>query len=453
MAASTLDVYDAFLKDWYLSEWVDQLTSMTTTWRLLRRKLTKWAGKQMVIPIRKGRNWGVGAIPTSASGSMATLNVAGHQSVDRVLVDGKLVTGALQIAQDTIDKSKVDRGAFFEDLDFEMRGLVDDVADYVDNVSHLAGNGALATITQVTSGTQLTVDNHQPFFDNMRIECWSSTGAGTTDFTASGDAAVEANLPSGGLVQVISAVQRNVDGSGVLTMVATAGAAIGSNLARAGSRNTGADTGYEPMGLPGLISNANPPLDSTFQGITRTGNNWWQSLETDATNSTFSEDLLQQQIDYTHDTSRGDIDYLMTQRITRRKMFTILNPTAALSRFSDTNVITPGFLGGKVEDKHPEGSDFLFFDGRIPIIVDRFCKLEIDNITVNGPYHFGTIYGLDMDTLYVALITDFTWWAPEGRILHRSDSRAFGVLADLYLYGQIVCDAPNKNFQLKIDLN
>ncbi len=452
MAATTLDVYDDFLKEWYLQEWIDQLTSMTTTWKLLRRRLVNFAGKSMVVPIRTGRNFGVGSIPTSGSitsGTMSTMYPAGSQGIGRTLIDGKIITGSLQVAQDTIDKSKNDKGAFFEAIDFEMRGLVDDMADYADNIMHLGGDSSLAIVPAapaIVAGPPGTfpVSTHHPFFEGMRIEAWSgaTTGTDTSDFTGGTSDDTGFDGISTGENRVITNVVRNADGSGVLTVTGTtAGLSIGDVISRAGVRN--GDVSHELMGLRGAIDSSNPPLDSDFQNIDRATNSFWQSHE-DSIVVLPTESAIQTALDHTHDISRGDVDVLMCHRLLRRLIYDGLN--SGPTRFSDTNVITSGYLSGKKEDYHPDGADYLFFDGRIPIIVDRFSHIDIDAALPNTS--FANLYGLDLSSLYIGLITDFTWWAPEGRILHRSDNRAFGVMADLYLYGNLVCDAPAKNFKL-----
>ncbi len=372
-----LDVYDDFLKEWYLSEWIDQLTSMTTTWKLLRRKLTNFAGKFMVIPIRTGRNAGVGAIPTSSSGALSALYPHGNQSVGRTLVDGKIFSGGLQVAQDTIDKSKNDQGAFFEAIDFEMRGLVDDVADYADNVMHQAGDSALAQTTGVGVANVVPVTTHHPFFEGMVVEFWSgNTGADTVRQQGSTNAAarfvaIAANTQS---AQRITAVVRNIDGSGTITVGDDVAIASGDYIARVGTRT--AALSHELMGLNGAISASNPPLDASFQGIDRATAGYWQSYEDSSGANEPNEDDIQQALDHTHDTSRGDVDVLMCNRILRRLLYASLAGSNH-TRFVDTNVISPGYLSGKKEDHHPDGADYLFFDGRLPIIVDRFSRIDV----------------------------------------------------------------------------
>lgn len=426
MATQTLQSYDKFLKEWYFSSWIDQLNSMTTTWKLLRRKITTVGGRQLVFPIRTTRNTGVGAVPGSSGGAVPTNVVAGYQGVNNATVTPKIVQGAIQIAQDAIDRSANDRGAFYEVVDFEMMGIVQDLAEDLDRQCHGDGSGTLANTTAVPVGATIAVDYHRPFFEGMIVDGWDSS--------ASGAAARDADL-------VISSVARNTDGSGVLTFTG-APATLTDNdvLVRKDART--ATAGYEFMGLNGIVSATNPPLESTFEGITRTGNAYWQSI-VNASTAAPSEALIQSAVDQVHDDSNGDINALLTNRRTRFALYNSLassNPT----RFVDTNVIQPGILSGKVEDHHPDAHDYLFWDGRVPIIVDKYCPINVD---VGAGTQRGVLYGLDLSAIYVALVTDFRWWTPQGYILRPSESRSFSVEGLIYIMGNIVTDAPRKHFK------
>lgn len=446
MAAQTLAGMDALLKEWYVDYHVDQLLTKATCTKLLRRKLVEFAGDYMVVFLRTGRNWGIGAVPTSSSGSLQTLRTPGYQTSARTLIDGYIMNAPIQVAQDVIDKSAKDPGAAYEALDFEMRGVTDDAADYHEHVLYGEGSGRLATVLAAPSGTTITVNNHYPFFVGQRIECWSGeTGADTSTFSsASTDAGVTGAT---GNVQVVREVARNFDGSGVLTVDASGGATAGRILARAKARN--ASTGYEWMGLGGCIKATNPVLKSSFQNISRatTGNGYWKANVFDFSSVPPGEDELQQAFDHTADNGRGNVDVLLMHKITRRAL--MKNMFTTKTRFAASNVIQPGYLSGKDEDRYPDGADWLSFDGKTPMIVSRYADIDCDSVATD---YFGDVLGLNLDSLMVALVTDWTWWAPDGRILSRSDSRQFGVMADLYCYGTVACEAPNRNFRATFDI-
>jgi len=428
----TIQTFDKLLKEFYLSQWVDQLNSMTTTWQYFRRRLVDFSGRKMIFPVRTGRNAGVGAVATShASASLPTLIEAGRQRHDQASVVPRLVMGALELSQDVIDISKNDRGAFFQAIDVEMAGLVQDVAELMDRMVYGDGGGRLAFIASGGSSvTVIPVTYIRPFFIGQRIDIWSANASGSTLRSAGNE---------------ITAITNNADGSGSITVGTTVATTDEDGIiTTAGARPT-ATTGVEWLGIDALISNTNPPLESTFQGITRTGNSFWHSHVN--TTAVLSEKTIQQALDTTHDDSMGEVNALFANRMTRFALYETLaldNPR----RLVNTNVIQPGMLSGKLEDHRPDTHDYLMFDGRVPIIVDKFCPVKIDNAGATQGKS-GTMFGLDMSSVYVALVTDFKWWdGGQGTILRPSASRKFGLEAVLYTMGNLVCDAPNKNFKL-----
>jgi hypothetical protein len=429
----TLASYDKFLKEYYLSSWIDQLNSMSTTWALLRRKIVDFAGRRMIFPVRKSRNTGVGAVAISSpanAGAIPTLIEAGQQGIENGIVQPKLVMGALEIAQDVIDSSKNDRGAFFSAIDFEMAGLVQDVAEDLDRETYGNGSGTLARVTAAVtaaSPANVPVSYHRPFFEGQKLDNWSTGLSG-------------AALTNAGLV-VIS-VQRNPDGSGVLSMNVGVNILDNSVLTRAGVRT--ATQGFEMMGLGGLIDSSNPPLEGAlFQGVNRSGNTWWQSIED--TSTLLNETMIQTNLDNTHDDSNGDVNCLLMNRIVRRNLYDGL-ATDNPRRLVNSNLLMPGYISGKLEDHHPDAHDFLFFDGRVPIVVDKFCPVDID--TQGTVSKTGTVYGLDLSSIYTALVTDFKWWdGGQGTVLRPSTNRKFSLEAVLYIMGNMVTDAPRKSFK------
>lgn len=437
MATQTLDGYDKFLKEWYLSSWIDQLNSMTTVWKLFRKKLVDFSGRRMIIPIRTSRNTGIGAVPNSSGGSVPTLMTAGSQGIENAICTPAIVTGAIQISQDVMDASKNNRGAFYEVVDFEMRGLVQDMAEDLDRQMCGNGSGTLATINTGTSSVETcSVSTHRPFFTGMIVDFWSTPASGATknaeDIT-------------------ITDVTRNSDGSGAISWSGAETVTQGGAVAKANVRT--ATAGYEMMGVDGIVDSADPPLldSGGYLGIDRStaGNGYWIAYEK-ALGAAFTEEDIQNAFDAAHDNSNGDVNCLLMNRLTRGSLYATL-ATSNPRRFVDTNVVKSGYLSGKVEDQHPDGQDWLFWDGRVPIIVDKFAFVDIDDVV--GPAALGNIYGLDLSSFFMALVTDFKWWSPEGQILHRSDSRAFSVMADMYIYGNLVCDAPRKNFKIQGDIS
>jgi hypothetical protein len=58
------------------------------------------------------------------------------------------------------------------------------------------------------------------------------------------------------------------------------------------------------------------------------------------------------------------------------------------------------------------------------------------------------VYGLDLSSIYTALVTDFKWWdGGQGTVLRPSTNRKFSLEAVLYIMGNMVTDAPRKSFK------
>lgn len=440
----TMSSFDKFLKEYYLSSWIDQLNSMTTIHSMLRRKIVDFSGRKLNFPVRTRRNNSVQALALSTGSTLSTLAEAGRQGIDSGSVRPKLICGALEVAQDIIDSSRNDRGAFFSAIDFDMAGLVQDVAEFLDRVCLGQGTGKLARITSLPATTAVTVSYHRTLIEGTKVEFWTSEASGATQKWTSA-------------VQPITVLSRtaNADGSGTMTFadgngtiisnaVATPALADNDSISAAGARTSTAS--IEPMGLAGIVDSSNPPLEGgSFEGIDRSaaGNTYWGGIED--TTATLSESMIQANIDRSHDDSNGDINCLVANRMTRFALYEALM-TGNPRRMVNTNLVAPGILSGKLEDHHPDSHDFLFFDGRIPIVVDKYVPVDID--VAGTVSKTGTMYGLDLSSIYWALVTDLKWWdGGQGTVLRPSTSRKFGLEAVLYMLGNIVCDAPRKNWK------
>ena len=76
----------------------------------------------------------------------------------------------------------------------------------------------------------------------------------------------------------------------------------------------------------------------------------------------------------------------------------------------------------------------LEYSGR-PLVVDKDCTR-------------GRIYGLDLETLYLFVETDYQWMDADGSILHRLPNFD-AYQATLYRYWQLGGDARNRNVIIK----
>jgi hypothetical protein len=443
-----LALYDKFLKEWYMAKWIDLLNNRTTTSKYMRKKKVPFRGRRMIIALRTGRTGAVQAVavsgfPTSSGAAPTSFGASAtpdpsFQGTDNALLRGQIIMAAIGIPQDVIDSSIGDRAAFYDVVDFEMQGARVDAATEEDRMCY-SGGAPLATVLAGGTTTIPIVDNLTSTYKNKRIEVWTAAGSGTERaYGAAGDFVT--------VVTTERATRKVTLNDSVTLMVA------GDKMFTAGSRNT--DTNFEWLGFEQIIETSNLNL-KTYEGNLfylnrdRTSNDEWQSTVKDKAGGGLTFEDMQESIDEVADNSAGDINLIAMHRKLRRTYakkaaFTDGNESLAANlRFND-NVRYEQGLVSQTEDLRG-GGDWMKFDGRIPIIVDKFSTLDFD-AGANGQ---GAIYFLDMRFWYDAVVTDWKFWAPEGRILREAQNNQFGVVAHFYKFGQKICTAPNTAAKLE----
>ena len=81
------------------------------------------------------------------------------------------------------------------------------------------------------------------------------------------------------------------------------------------------------------------------------------------------------------------------------------------------------------------------------MIVDKysgpFCDVVDTTSNHVQPFHF-----IDSRTMYLGVVSDFSWWDVDGSIFARipgTYNYKYGVVANVTFLGDFVCDAPNRN--------
>ncbi len=450
--AQDTGLYDLFLKEWYINKWADLLNNLTTTYKYLRRRVVNFKGRRMVIPLRIKRTGAVGAIQVSgyvAVGGTSSTSFGGQTTIDpgfqgvtNALVRPKIVMGAIGVPQDTIDISASDRGAFYEATDFEMMNMKTDMANFLDKQMFLGGRD-LADIT-VVSTTTLTVTNTFPFHANQRLDFIRADG---TDFGV---------LRGSETVLSVDRANDQIELEAAVASLAATDRPFTQGARSIVPTSQTADIGvaFEMLGLDEIISDTNLGLNNyegnkLLFGIDRaagTGTEEWRSIVNDLSDSIIDFDDMHTLSDEVHDNSGGDPTLIITSRPVRREVVKRMAYTYSASggatrvsgtqRFQSTTSLKGGWIGRK-EDTHGQGgSDWVLFDDHIPIVVDRYCPHNVIADT-------GTMYFLDTRHWYMGLVTDWKWWAPEGKILREAQGNAFGIQAHAYIFGELICDAPN----------
>ncbi len=444
-------LFESFLKDWYMSKWIDLVNNQTTTYKLFRRKTVPFKGKRMVIALRTGRSGAVGAIApsglnTSSSGASTTIT-PGYQQTSNAFVKPKIIQAGIAIPQDTIDISEGDRAAFFDVVDLEMQGIKIDVGQYLDLMCYRGGREIASIIAENSDGqgdNYLQVDNFYGLDVGKRVEVWVDNGA-----------TAKPTHPAAGYY-TISGKERAAAPAGEHVIVTTETPGVGDVvppdlLYHAGARGSSASIttqiGLEFLGLEEIVSDANLTLynltgSKNYMEIDRTGNLQWQSTVIDAGGAITFDDM-QHMLDRITDESGGSPTVCLTHRDTRRAyakkcLFTNASESGVSNvRFNDSWKSSGGLVH-QMEDTEGGMSDWMMFDGRIPIMVDRYATHDFTSGAQKG-----TMYFIDTRHMYYALVTDWQWWAPEGKILREAQNNHFGVQAHAYMFGELVCDSPN----------
>ena len=146
--------FSDILKLFYLGPIRDNLNSKTIALKRFTRKTIGGSGLSFEIPVRIGRNEGVGSI-----GQNGALPDPGRQRFDRVSITMKrhyariLFNGAVVAASRNAD------GAFAEAVDVEVEGVTEDIKNEWNRQIFGDGSGRLAQINGAPVGATYTLDN------------------------------------------------------------------------------------------------------------------------------------------------------------------------------------------------------------------------------------------------------------------------------------------------------
>ncbi len=442
--------YDKFTMDFYMPGWTDLENNQTTTVKFMRKRQVPFTGRRAIIALRTGRNAGVQAISPSSISSSGTptsqgatgLPTAGSQGVDNAFVRPCIIMLAIGIPQDTIDVAQGDRGAFMDVLDMEMMGAKVDAANYEDKICYRgASDSGLAAITATAGGASpatVTVETYYPFFKGQKVAFYKSTGECRCTAVITAVARATRVLSVGTYAQV----------NGLGTTVATTDVIV-TRGARPENGTTADLVNFEPWGFDPIINTSNPTgkdlnTDAKYLGVDRSSVEEWKGQVVDC-GGAFSYEKTQTVLDQIADDSGGNANIAFTHKATRRKIAlkfafgTTTEPTSAATpawRYENT-IRLEGGLVPQTEDKHgQEGNDWYRINAEIPVVLDRYAPHDFGN-------NKGTIWFLDTRHWYEAVVTNWKFWAPEGRIFREAAyTNSFGVVAHAYKFYQRVCDMP-----------
>lgn len=214
---ASLSTLSAVLKEFYLGPIVNQLNNEILAIELFQKAQVDWQGKKVVIPVKVGRNSGVGF---AAEGG--TLPTAGNQQYADLLVEARYSYGRFNVTGQSIAASKTSAGAFVQAMDSEMSGLVEDVKNMCNRAAFTGGsvigyvwekaNQATfqyAGATTCADGSAFTLGGATTTAQLVRLDTYATVGAATqvnavTEQNITFNAAIDTSaVPSGVVLAVV----------------------------------------------------------------------------------------------------------------------------------------------------------------------------------------------------------------------------------------------------------
>lgn len=421
---TTLSAFDALLKTVYKGPVIDELNSRDTIYGFIRKD-DGYEGRSLVIPVLKSRAESHGFF---ASG--ARLQSAISPSWANLSITPKYFYGMLRVDKETMVQARSDMGAFQRSFGALVERLPIDAKDTLDRIMCGTGTGRLCSIASRSGANPYTMTIQDSaaaagtFPDlrkiglNMLVDQWSTDASGASNDAASWS--VTDVAPSG---VASDFVLQDITGTSTGTPVGTAGRII----TRAGARTS--TTRNEAMGLGGILSASNPPLDSGgLQGISvsTAGNAYWKAYVSSAASlRPLNGPLLQTLCDGASMRGRGKISYFFVTYGIRAEYAELQQN---VRRSVNTARIAGDTTGGIIEDE--DTRDFLEYN-RIPLVMDKYVPAN-------------TIFAPDLSSIFMAVYAPWDWLDDDGRVLKWVPDYA-SFTAILYMYGELACQQRNRN--------
>jgi len=367
------------LKHFYLGPIREQLNNKTVLLANLKKSSKEVVGDQVVLPLRKGRNWGIGARGTTGTGVLPT---AGSQQYKKTYFLTKDMYGRISISGKTIRATKSDKGAFLRIVQTETKGCSDDVASDVNRQMFMDTTGTLTLAGTGATSVTVPVASTQYLEEGMYVDFNHGAGGSSTNVL---------------IDRVDSETQITVHAAATWTTadpISITGVASGSELNGLSliTSNTGA------------LQNLNPAS---------AGESFWAGnvYGDDTSPAALTEDRMQE-IQDSIEEKGGKVNLIVGHFYARRAYARLLT---AMKMFTPPQV-------GKLKG----GFDYLDFNN-VPVTVDRHSQRTPTTTR---------FYFLSTDSLGIYRMADFDWMQEDGAIL----ARQTGASATETYEATLVCD-------------
>ena len=132
---ATLDTFSALLQRFYKGPITDQLNNEIFILKYFMKQKFGWQGESVILPVRIGRNTGVGT-----RGEGAALPVAGRQQTANLTVNASFIYGRFEVTGPLMaSAAKGGSHAFAAAMTDEMEGLTRDIKDLADRLAVSGG--------------------------------------------------------------------------------------------------------------------------------------------------------------------------------------------------------------------------------------------------------------------------------------------------------------------------
>lgn len=354
-----------------------------------------FVGNEFRIPLRSGRNAGVGSRAENA-----VLPAPGNESFTYISDPLRFHYGLFNITGQLLKASESNEGAFKRALTVEMDGTIDALKRKVNIDGYGDGTGALALVASGDGGS-----------GNVTITVDTTVGLDVGDVV---DVLTIAGPTYKANARTVTAINRSTK---VVTLSgANITRSVGDALVRASTDSTSGtpnnDLNQTINGLENIVK-----ATGLLHTLNQSSNAWWASTEINAAGAVVGDNLLRQLVDSVGFAS-GDEEKLVmiTTRGIRNRY---ANTLTAFKRFNDAQSV-----------KLHGGFTALMFDEQ-PIVVDDNCRP-------------GYLYALNVGQLFWSQMSDWDWMEEDGKVL-KWESRYDRYIVVLFKYCNMGTYARNRH--------
>ena len=405
----TLEAADAVLKDDYKGTTVDLLNSSNILAAQLEKNTEDFVGRRWVRTLHVGRNHGVGA-----RAEMGTLPTAGNQQYENTYGAVRSQYARIQLSGQTLEAMKNSKGAFIRALDSEMKGATADAMKDLnrqywgtsDGVIATAASNASTTIT-LTGGAAARQDWLRHLEEGFLIEIRDVSAANALLSPAGGLGVRSVDYDAGTIVI------ENPDGTNATAINVDAGDLICRYGAYGVSDNSGNpnDGQIEMTGLQTIVDDTDILHTIDPASVPR-----WaaQVYDNGGTARAVSENLLMETMMRGETRGGGVVDLIIGNGGVYRSYANLLS---SLKRFTNTVELKGGYSG--IEIATPRAG--------------RGGKSNTTAFAWDPDAPDGSLYGLDLDALSIAMLLDWDWMDKHGAVLVQvGDTDAYSATLKTY---------------------